>query len=74
MQPGYPVESVGDMRHQALTQWADGVPHLKAQLFGESLKTPETNRAILGFSCTDCGFIELYAVDEHAARYHATKS
>ena len=70
MNPGYSLEE-SDVQKK-LTRWIDGIPNLKpALLAGEYLDVPESpKRFMLGFCCTGCGFIELYAVTEADVQYH----
>lgn len=76
MKPGYPLETAGEIGNvKDPTLWIDGIPKLKRHwLGGESLAVPTGhNRFVLGFCCENCGYIELYAVNESDARYHAAQ-
>ena len=73
MRPGYPLEQTGDTgAFKSCTRWIDGVPRIKQWWLGEYLATPMgPMRFVLGFSCSKCGLIELYAVTEADLRFHA---
>ncbi len=74
MNPGYSSEE-GIWHPYTRTRWFDGIPNVKRVLLGgEYLDVPESPKQfMLGFCCTGCGFIELYAVTEADVQRHAAQ-
>ena len=54
------------------TRWIEGVPRFELGWLGEYLDvTQSPKQFILGFSCSQCGFVELYTVTEADLEFHA---
>jgi hypothetical protein len=73
MKPGYSLEEQDMLRGP--TRWIDGIPNYqRSWLAGKHLNVPQSpKRFMLGFCCTGCGFIELYAVTEADVQSHAAQ-
>ena len=67
MAVGFPVESHGKGGMLLATGWSDALPALQRESFfgvvAERVAPRERpTRYLLGFSCVQCGFVELFAV------------